>query len=52
MYMTLMIAGGTLFALLTGVASLRGDTELIAHRPYENVHGTPRSARSTTHLDM
>ncbi len=53
MFVTVLIVFSTVFALLAKDASLRGAGELIAHRPYENVRGgMPRSARSTTHLDL
>jgi hypothetical protein len=53
MFVTVLIVCSGLFALITKDASLHGGRELIARRPYENVRdGMPRSARSTTHLDL
>lgn len=47
------IALTCMFAIATAALSRRGGDELIAHRPYENVRaGLPRSARSTTPLDL
>ena len=52
MLVTTTIALTCMFAIATAALSRRGD-ELIAHRPYENVRaGLPRSARSTTPLDL
>ena len=53
MFVTLLTIGALAFALFAADASRHGGAELISHRPYENVRdGLPRSARSTTHLDL
>ncbi len=53
MLVTTMITLACMFAIATTVHSRRRGGELIAHRPYENVRaGMPRSARSTTALDL
>jgi len=53
MFVTLILFVSGLFALVTAEASRRGSGQLIARRPYENVRdGMPRSARTSTHIDL